>query len=174
MSSDISMEALLDEYQNWKVGTSTSLSGRHLSHLHALFQPHGLTGDSNKELKLYEETKQSMWHAHHACVQNATKHSFCFPRWRQVVNAMIEKESGNPSKHRRRVIHLYKNDYNLIFGIKFWELLHKCLDKGCIRDGCFGSWANRQSLDPVFLEVMQYNYTQLTHFESIKFSNDAG
>ena len=87
---------------------------------------------------------------------------------------MIEMEPGNPSIHRLRVIHLYENDYNLILGVKFRELLRMCLDKGCIHDGCFGSLAHRQSLDPVFLELMQNDYSQLTRFDSIKFSNDAG
>ena len=115
-----------------------------------------------------------MWHAHHACVQYATSHGFCFPRWQQVVNTMIEKEPGNPSLHRLQVIHLYENDYNLILGIKFRELLRNCQDKGCIHEGCFVSLAHRQALNPVFLETMQYDYCQLTRCDSIKVSNDAG
>ena len=174
LTSDISLEAFQEGYRNWKVGTSTSPSGRHLSHLHALFQPHRTPADSDDKSKLFEETKRSMWHAHHACVQYATSHGFCFPRWQQVVNTMIEKEPGNPSLHRLRVIHLYENDYNLMLGIKFRELLRNCLDKGRIHEGCFGSLAHRQSLDPVFLETMQYDYCQLTRCDSIKVSNDAG
>ena len=86
----------------------------------------------------HEETKRSMWHAHRPCVQCATKHGFCVPRCQQVVNAMIEKEPGNPSLRRLQVI--YENDYNLILGIIFWVLLHKCLDTGCIHDGCLAVW----------------------------------
>ena len=84
---------------------------------------------------------------------------------------MIEKETGNPSIHHLRVIHLYEIDYILILRIKFRELLHKCLDNGCIHDGCFGSLAHRQSRDLVFLEVMNYDYSQLIllHFRETVF-----
>ena len=86
---------------------------------------------------------------------------------------MIEKEPGNPSLHRLCVIHLYENDYNAILGIKFHEVVHKCNDNRQFNPGCYGGLANKQSLDPVYLEVMQYDYAQLTRWDSIKFANDA-
>jgi exonuclease III len=174
MPPDISFEDFQDCYLHWRVGTSTSPSGRHLSHQHALFQPHSVLGDTDDDNKFYQETKASLWHAHYACVSYATKHGFCFPRWQQVVNAMIEKEPGNPALHRLRVIHLYENDYNLLLGIKFRQLIRQCQDLQLIHEGCYGGLANRQSLDPVFLEVMQYDYSMLTRYDCIKFANDAG
>jgi hypothetical protein len=87
---------------------------------------------------------------------------------------MIEKEPGNPLLHRLRVIHLYENDYNMILGIKFREIIQKCQDDELIHPGCYGGLATKQSVDPIFLELMQHDYANLTRFDSIKFSNDAG
>jgi exonuclease III len=171
-------EITFDEFQqcylNWNVGTSTSPSGRHLSHHHALFQPHSLPGDTALDTKLFTETKLSMWHAHYACIAYATRHGFCFPRWYQVVNAMIEKEPGNPLLHRLRVIHLYENDYNLILGIKFRQVVQRAHDSKLLHAGCYGGLPNKQSVDPIFLELMQYDYASLTRYDTIKFANDAG
>jgi hypothetical protein len=56
---------------------------------------------------------------HHSILKYATYHGYCFNRWHIVVNAMIEKEPGDPRIHRLRVIHLYEADYSLILGIQF-------------------------------------------------------
>jgi hypothetical protein len=42
MHPDISLDKFKQALKTWQVGTSTSPSGRHLSHQHALFQPHGI------------------------------------------------------------------------------------------------------------------------------------
>ena len=43
--SDIHFDVFKSAYKSWRVGTSTSPSNRHLSHQHALFQPHGIPPD---------------------------------------------------------------------------------------------------------------------------------
>ena len=173
-SASITLEEFQQAYLHWNVGTSTSPSGRHLSHLHALFQPIGTLEDSAEVTSQFQDTKDNLWIAHHACVQYSTRFGHCFDRWRQIVNAMIEKEPGNPALHRLRVIHLYENDYNLILGSKFRAVLQSCQDKGQLNPGCYGGLATKQSLDPVFLEMMQYDYAALTRWDAIKFANDAG
>ena len=170
----ISIDQIQNYYLKWKVRTSTAPSGRHLSHFHALFHPTGALDDSADEHRDFQATKDALWFTHHACISYALRHGYSFERWRQVVNTMIEKDPGNPKIHRLRVIHLYENDYNLLLGIKFRQVIHKCIDNDQINPGCYGGLATKQSLDPVFLEMMQYDYTLMTRFDSIKFANDAG
>jgi hypothetical protein len=50
--------------------------------------------------------------------------------------------------------------------------MHPHLDQ--FNPGCYGGLANKQALDPVFLELMQYDYTSMTRTDHIKFANDAG
>ena len=87
---------------------------------------------------------------------------------------MIEKEPGNPALHRLRVIHLYENDYNLLLGTKYRQVIHKCQDNSQLNAGCYGGLSNKQLVDPIFLELMQYDYSLLTRWDTIKFANDAG
>ena len=173
-SPHITLDQLQQFYLKWRVSTSTAPSGRHLSHYHLLFHPHGISDDDPSLYSTLQDAKTTLWKLHHTAVDYGTTHGFCFPRWQNVVTTMIEKEPGNPSLHRLRVIHLYENDYNAILGIKFREVVHKCNDNRQFNPGCYGSLANKQSLDPVYLEVMQYDYAQLTRWDSIKFANDAG
>ena len=170
----ITLEEFQKAYLKWRVGTSTSPSGRHLSHLHALFQPVGTEHDSPEQRQFFRDVKDLLWFTHHACVHYATRYGYCFDRWRQVVNTMIEKEPGNPALHRLRVIHLYENDYNLLLGTKYRQVIHLCQDNSQLNPGCYGGLANKQSTDPIFLEVMQYDYAMLTRWDTIKFANDAG
>ena len=174
MSPDISLDEFKASYAKWKVGTSTSPSGRHLSHQHALLQPHGIHPDTDPEgYAAAEDSRLDNWMAQHGMISYATKHGYCFDRWTHVINAMIEKEPGNPQLHRLRVIHLYESDYNSLLGIKLRQTIHHCEDKRTFNTGTYGSRSNRQSLDPVFLEVLQYDYASLTRWPEIKFSNDA-
>ena len=170
----ISVEDFKKFYLHWRVGTSTPPSGRHLSHLHALCQPVGLETDSHDDTAAFAETKHCLWTAHHACVQYALRFGHSFSRWRQVVNTMIEKEPGRPMLHQLCVIHLYENDYNLILGTKFRQVIQKCQDMRQINPGCYGGILTKQSLDPIFLEMMQHDYAQLSRHDAIKFANDAG
>ena len=174
MAFEISLDEFKSSYKKWKVGTSTSPSGRHLSHQHALFQPHGINQDDEPDE--YSEAEQSRldnWTAQHGIVSYGTKYGYCFERWKQVVNAMIEKEPGNPQLHRLRVIHLYESDYNSLLGIHLRKVVHACEDTKVLNKGCYGSRANRQASDPTYIEVLQYDYASLTRWPEIKFSNDA-
>jgi hypothetical protein len=135
------------------VNTSTSPSGRHLGHQHLLFHPRGI--DNAAERKILNDAKSDLWQLHHIPIYYATHHGYCFSQWHKVVNTMIEKEPGNPLLHRLHVIHLYKNDYNMILGTKFRELVQKCLDNDQFNPGCYGGLSNKQALDRVFLELMQ-------------------
>ena len=125
LTPEITLEEFKSSYKKWRVGTSTSPSGRHLSHQHALLQPHGIDPDLSPDDYAQAETSRiDNWSAQHGIVSYAVKHGYCFSRWNQVVNAMIEKEPGNPQLHRLRVIHLYESDYNSLLGIKLRQVIH--------------------------------------------------
>jgi hypothetical protein len=111
LPAGITIEEFKASYKKWRVGTSTSPSGRHLSHQHALLQPHGIDElIEPDEHKKAEKSKALIWYVQHGIVSYGIKHGYTFDRWKQVVNAMIEKEPGNPQLHRLRVTHLYKSD----------------------------------------------------------------
>jgi hypothetical protein len=66
---------------------------------------------------------------------------------------MIEKDPGNPSIDRLRVIHLYENDYNMLIGSQYRAAVHAAEDANVLNDGNFGARTSRSSLDPIGIEI---------------------
>jgi hypothetical protein len=117
--------------------------------------------------------RNSIWAIHHNMFEYGLRNAHCFSRWKNVVNAMIEKEPGNPWIHRLRVIHLYENDYNLFIGSQYRKAVHAAEDANVLNDGNYGARTARSSLDPVGIEILQYKYSRLLCLRHLKFSNDA-
>ncbi len=172
LNSDITFDDMKQRYRCWPERTSTSPSGRHLSHYHALLKSDGLSPEDDAFDEI-DGSRRAVWSAHHSILQYSLRHGYCFNRWNQVVNAMIEKEPGDPRIHRLRVIHLYEADYSLNMGIQFRRLMHHCEDKKLLNPGCYGCRPARTAHDPVVIEVLQMDYTFATRYPHIKFSNDA-
>ena len=54
----ITLDDFKYSYLHWNVNTTTSPSGRHLSHLHALFQPVSLPEDTPDITRRFHDTKE--------------------------------------------------------------------------------------------------------------------
>jgi exonuclease III len=168
----LSVHEMKKAYRIWNENTSTSPSGRHLGHYHALLKSDGLKKDS-VEAVVMEASRDSIWSIHHTLFEYGIRNAHCFSRWKNIVNAMIEKEPGNPWIHRLRVIHLYENDYNMLLGTQYRKAVHAAEDAQALNDGNFGARTARSSLDPVGIEILQYEYSRLLRLDHLKFSNDA-
>jgi hypothetical protein len=172
LNSDITFNDMKQRYRCWRERTSTSPSGGNLSHYHALLKPDGQSPEDD-EFDDIDSARRAVWSAHHSILKYSIRHGYFFNRWHQVVNAMIEKEPGDPHIHRLRVIHLYEADYSLTLGIQFRRLMHHCEDNQLLNPGCYGCRPARTAHDPVVIEVLQMDYTFATRYPHIKFSNDA-
>ncbi len=172
VSSSIPLDAMKNKYRSWKETTSTSPSGRHLGHKHALLKPDGLVRDSD-EFRQLDAALNEIWGIHHMMLNYGLKHGYCFERWKKVVTTLIEKDPGDPRIHRLRVIHLYEDCYNLLLGMTYRNTLHAAEDSNVLHEGNYGSRPCRSSLDPIGIEVLQAEYSHLTRLSHLKFSNDA-
>jgi hypothetical protein len=107
---EISTNKLKETYKNWKESTSTSPSGCHLGHWHALMAPDG-TKPTNQGS---DETIGTKIMNIHANTLNASSILSGIPldRWTTVHSNMISKIEGVPQVDKLRVIHLYEADYN--------------------------------------------------------------
>jgi hypothetical protein len=74
---------------------------------------------------------------------------------------MIKKELDNPSIHRLQVVHLYQNEYNLLLGTQYRKAVHATKDSNSLNDGNFGARTAQSSLDPVDIEIRQYEDSRL-------------
>jgi hypothetical protein len=160
------------KYQNWSEGTSTSPSGHHLGHKHALLRPCGLNPNSPDFEKL-DTLRKTIWSVHHGMLNFGLRNGYCYNRWKTVGTTLIKKDPGDPRIHRLQVIHLYKNCYNLLLGLTYCNALHRAEDSHTLNEGNYGSCPCRSSLYPIGLEMLQTEYSSLTRLSHLKFSNDA-
>jgi hypothetical protein len=70
-----------NKYRSWKETTSTSPSGRHLGHKHALLKSDGLVRDSD-EFQHLDAARNAIWGMHHMMLNYGLKHGYCFDRWK--------------------------------------------------------------------------------------------
>jgi hypothetical protein len=171
-SPEITLQAMKQKYQNWSKGTSTSPSGRHLGHKHALLRPCSLNPNS-PELEHPNNLHKTIWRVHHGMLNFGLRKGYCFNRWKTVVTTLIEKDPGNPRIYRLRVIHLYDDCYNLLLRLTYCNALHRAEDCHSLNESNFGSQPCWSSLDPIGLEMLQTEYSSLTWLSHLKFSNDA-
>jgi rubrerythrin len=156
----------------WNERTSTSpITNVHLGHAKAYFARHSLKSDSEDEKQL-EADRDEVLKGHLTLLNYALQFGYSYTRWKLIVNAMLEKDPGQPKIHRLRVIHLYEYDFNLILGVKWRSLLKHCCDKNLLNDSCYGSRPGRTALDPVFTKVLELEISTLTNTALIQFDND--
>ena len=83
-------------YKLWKEKTTTSPSGRHLSHYKTL-----MTDDDFAEFFITQCTLP-------------VQHGFAPDRWAKAVQLMYPKKPGMPTLDKIRIIQIYEADYNFI------------------------------------------------------------
>ena len=78
----------------WKESTSTSPSGFHLTHSHALIAPHDIPPDHNDYDALETQHQELIvWQVH--TLNTALTNAYSFRRWQHIANIMLLKEPGN-------------------------------------------------------------------------------
>jgi hypothetical protein len=144
---------MMEKYKRWKERTSTSPSGRHLGHFHALFRP--LKAKNDEEREQLEGMCSDIIEMHALMLQTAYDNEHVYKRWKYILTCMLGKDSGIPRIHRLRIIHFYECDLNLLFGMFFRELDQHCEDNYLMNKGIYGCRPNRRAIDPVFVDVTQ-------------------
>jgi hypothetical protein len=167
----ITAEKMMSKYRRWKERTSTSPSGRHLGHFHALFRP--LKAIDDEDRNRLEGLRTEIIEMHATMLQTAYDNEHVYKRWEYILTCMLGKDKGIPRIHRLRVIHLYECDLNLLFSIYFRELDQNCEDEQLINKGVYGCRPNRRAIDPVFVDVTQTEMAMVTRKPLVKFNNDA-
>jgi len=168
---EITAEKMMSKYRRWKERTSTSPSGRHLGHFHALFRP--LKAKNEEDRERLEGIRTELIEMHATMLQTAYDNEHVYERWEYILTCMLSKDNGIPRIHRLRVIHLYECDLNLLFSIFFRELDQHCEDNYLINKGVYGCRPNRRAIDPVFVDVTQTEMAMVTRTTLVKFNNDA-
>ncbi len=163
----------LGKIKAWNERTSTSPhTNVHLGHAKAYIAQTTLAPNT-PEYETFEKQRGAILHGHLVLLNYALQFGYSYDRWKKIVNAMLEKEPGNPKIHRLRVIHLYEWDFNLLLCVKWRQLLHQACDNRLINEACYGTMPGHGSLDPVFIREMEYEVSRLTRRPLVHFDNDA-
>ena len=173
VDATITVEDFLAKIKVWDERTSTSpLTDVHLGHAKAYIAKTDLEPKST-EYELLEKRREAIIVGHVTLLQYALKFGYSYERWQSIVNAMLEKDPGNPLIHRLRVIHLYEWDFNLFLCVKWRQLLHQAFKRKLINKACYGTMPGCSSLGPVFIKELEYEITRLTRSLLVHFDNDA-
>jgi hypothetical protein len=119
---EITKEKMMNKYKIWKERTSTTPSGRHLGHFHALFWP--IKAKDDKDRERLDDIRIEIIELHARMLQTAYDNEHVYKRWEYILKCMLGKDSGIPRIHRLRVIHLYECNLNLLFSLFFRELIN--------------------------------------------------
>jgi len=169
LEGSITTKDIIGKLKRWPEKTTTSPSGMHLGHYHAMWRNTGCVGgEDDPEGQAIINAQMALQEAHTLLLQYALKHGYSYSRWQSVINVMLEKDPGNPRIHRLRVIHIYEADYNLILAVKWREALYHAEDSGLLNKGLYGSRPGRSAISPVSIEVMQHAIYQLSMKSGIK------
>jgi hypothetical protein len=116
----LSPEEVANGYKCRKESTSTSPSGCHLG-----LQRISAFPTTDKETK---KIRTAILNVQTPIINIPLRQGFSPKRWQTVINAMLEKQPGNPLLHNLRVIHILEADYNLALKAIFvgWRLLRNC------------------------------------------------
>ena len=101
LDNNITTEDITGKLKTWPERTTTSPSGIHLGHYHAMWRPTGCQGGENDtEGQEILDAQQALLEGHTNLLQYSLQHQYTYQRWSEVVNIMIEKDPGNPRIHR--------------------------------------------------------------------------
>jgi hypothetical protein len=161
----------MEKYRRWKERTSTSPSGRHLGHFHALLRPMKAKDEEDRER--LEGIRQEIRELHATMLQTAYDNEHVYKRWKYILTCMLGKDIGIPRIHRLQVVHLYECNLNLLFSVFFRELDQHCEDNFLINKGIYGCRTSRRAINPVFVDVTQTEMVMVTRTTLVKFNNEA-
>jgi len=161
--------------RNWKESTTTSPSGRHLGRYKALYTQFPKSADPaiKEETEMLTSHQTEMREAIRGIINHCLHHGYVLHRWKKILNAMIFKEHNNHKIHRLRVIHIYEADLNLIFAIKWQQLLHHADHTNQLNNGLFGGRPGCEAQSLPLLEELKYDISLTSRRSLFNFDNDA-
>ena len=135
---------------------SSSPSGQHITHYKILAKDPGLS-----EILAWTITLPF-------------KHGFSPLQWRTAVQFMLEKEPGNPTISKLRVIQLLEADMNFAFHLLWGQrLVNNALSHNALSPWNFGSRPGVRVHSALLLKTISYDYPRYTRQNAIIFDKDA-
>ena len=168
----VTAEEFRGKMKAWRESTTTSPSERHLGNYKLLITTIDRLLDEDERERLQQIQKDIM-NCYLGVINYAIKHRYSLERWKTIMNNMVYKEPGNVKIHQLRVIHIYKADLVLIWGVKWRASMRNSVNERTIHRGQYGGLPGRDCTTITFLEEARLDYSTLTRYSYCNFDNDA-
>ena len=83
----VTKDKMMNQYRTRKEVTSTSPSGQHLGHYHALFRP--FKSETLEEKEELETQREDIIKVHLHMLKIAAIHEHVFKRWQEILTCMV-------------------------------------------------------------------------------------
>lgn len=171
IDTHIYVDELMQSYRRWRESTSTSPSGDHLGHDHAILRCVRRRAPSD-DLNAQLDHRIFSIRAH--LLNLAIQNTIVYDRWTTVVNALIEKIKGLPLLEKFRIIHIIPSDLNMLTGTIFG---HRMMLQGerlqQFGEEQSGSRKHKDCQDVQLLKHCIFSCVRLSHANGSTFDNDA-
>jgi hypothetical protein len=170
IDTEVTTQEVTDLFKKWKEQTSTSPSGCHLGHWHALHAPDG----DNPRAEEYQDLGEQIMSIHANIMNAATLSGTPLDRWTDVDSTMLAKSTGKPRIDKLGVIHLYEADYNG-FLKTVWphRAVRHATKKKRLNYAQGGGQKGRQANHIVLQKDLKYHYARLRKHNFATMDNDA-
>lgn len=156
----------------WRESTTTSPSGRHLGRYKALFASSIYDSTSDNYQRFCQQQidiRTLILQIINYCIATG----YTLQRWRQVINTMIFKEDQNYKVHKLRVIHIFEADLNLLYAVKWRQMIRQMDQHNQIHQGQYGGRPGYEAQSMALLEELRTEASYLTRRSLLTFDNDA-
>lgn len=159
ITSEIKTKITTNEFKQgikkWKKKTSTSPSGRNLSHYHAQILPN--------YVEEKQDTSQMFIKIHMSLINLVVERQIILPRWCQVHTILQPKDTGTPKLHRLRPLNIYEDNINLLLRIVLARrLLKQAETQDALADEAWGTRKFRATGDLGLQKVLTMEMRSLT------------
>jgi len=165
VSCEITEDEIEQGLKKWKEYTSTSPSGRSLSHYKATLSI-SKNGEKTQATKIFLKTMATILSA-------CTTMGLSLKRWQRVDNTMLEKNPGDDHIEKVRVIHIIEADYNLVTSILFNKrILKQAEEANVLGNQQWGARKYRGCEEPNVLKQLTYQTIKNSRTTLLTFEND--
>jgi hypothetical protein len=169
---------MITGFKNWKEGTTTSPSGKHLGIYKSLIEAkqHRIMtvqekGINDRTITTIADKALSI---QHLIMNLAIQETCVLTRWQTVHNFMLEKIPGTPLIDKLRVIHIYEADWNMI--LRYFiahKLKQKTMQEKTGTTAQVGGRPGCSSIDVATKTVLTYETSRLQRTNAAVIYNDA-
>jgi hypothetical protein len=175
----MSLQAMIQGFSKWRETTTTPPSGKQLGIYKALIQYYKHNMKKQAQATTYApETNDDLAHTALTIqlhiINLAIRHTHTLARWTKVHNFFLEKQPGNPSIEKLRVIHIYEADWNIIlkYFISF-SLTSKACQENTVTPEQAGGRKGRSANDMATNTILTHEICRIQQLQGAVIYNDA-